>query len=41
MGIAGIVYEKAGRRIINLSPPSALDEFFERGDISDFNGEEE
>jgi hypothetical protein len=36
MGIAGIVYEAAGRRIVNLSPPSGLDEFYERGDISEF-----
>jgi hypothetical protein len=36
LGMAGIVYEEAGRRIVNLSLPSALDEFFERGDISEF-----
>ena len=30
---AGEAYKKAGRRIVNLSPPSTLDAFFERGDV--------
>ncbi len=35
-GLIGKVYKDAGRRIINLSPPSELDEFFERGRIEDW-----
>jgi hypothetical protein len=31
--VASEVYKNAGRRVVNLSPPSALDEFFERGDV--------
>lgn len=34
--IAGEVYKNAGRRIINLSPPSTLDDIFERGRIEDW-----
>lgn len=35
LGIAGHVYQDAGRRIVNLSPPSVLDEYYERGSIDD------
>lgn len=34
--VASEVYKEAGRRIINLSSPSRLDEFFERGKIGDW-----
>lgn len=34
--VAGEVYREAGRRIVNLSNPSRLDEFFERGEIGDW-----
>ena len=34
--VAGEVYKNAGRRIINLSPPSVLDAFLERGTIEDY-----
>jgi len=34
--VADEVYKKAGRRIINFSLPSKLDEFFERGEIGDW-----
>ena len=36
MGIAQMAYEGAERRIVNLSPPSDLDEFIERGRIEDY-----
>lgn len=36
LGTASIFYKKNGRRIVNLSPPSALDEYFERGRIEDW-----
>jgi len=35
-GIARLVYDDAERHIINLSPPSDLDEFIERGRIEDW-----
>jgi len=34
--VAGEVYKEAGRRVINLSSPSVLDAFFERGKIGDW-----
>jgi len=34
--IAGLVYQDDGRRIINFSAPSKIDEYFERGDIEDW-----
>lgn len=34
--VAGEVYKEADRRIVNLSLPSRLDEFFERGEIGDW-----
>jgi len=34
--LVGEAYKKDGRRIINLSPPSALDEFYERGSIEEY-----
>jgi len=34
--VAGEVYKDAGRRIVNLSNPSRLDEFFEHGEIGDW-----
>ncbi len=34
--LAGDVYKVAGRRIINLSLPSVLDEYFERGRMDDY-----
>ncbi|KKN62889.1 hypothetical protein LCGC14_0507420 [marine sediment metagenome] len=34
--VASIVYKEAGRRIVNLSLPSALDEYFGRGEIEDY-----
>jgi hypothetical protein len=36
LGVARIAYEKDGRRIVNLSPPSILDEYLERGIIEDY-----
>jgi len=36
LGIAGIFYKENGRRIINLSLPSVLDEYYERGMIEDY-----
>jgi hypothetical protein len=36
LGMARLTYEKDGRRIINLSPPSRLDEYLERGLIEDY-----
>ena len=36
LGLMGKMYKNAGRRIINLSPPSELDEFYERGRIEDW-----
>lgn len=34
--IAGEAYKEAGRRIVNLSLPSVLDEYFERGRMEDW-----
>ena len=34
--VASEVYKKAGKRIVNLSAPSRLDEFFERGEVDDW-----
>jgi hypothetical protein len=34
--LAGEIYKAAGRRIVNLSLPSVLDEYFERGNIEDY-----
>lgn len=34
--LAADVYKKGGRRIINLSPPSVLDDFLERGTIENY-----
>lgn len=34
--IAGEAYKEAGRRVVNLSLPSVLDEYFERGRIEDW-----
>ena len=34
--IAGEVYKEAGRRIVNLSLPSVLDEYYERGKMEDW-----
>jgi len=34
--IAGLVYQDDGRRIINFSIPSKIDEYFERGNIEDW-----
>lgn len=34
--VAGEIYKEAGRRIVNLSLPSRLDEIFERGEIGDW-----
>jgi len=36
LGIARLVYDDAGRRIVNLSPPSDLDEYLERGEIEEW-----
>ena len=36
LAIAGKAYKEAGKRIINLSPPSVLDDYFERGRIEDY-----
>jgi hypothetical protein len=36
LGMAQLVYDEASKRIINLSPPSDLDEFIERGRIEDW-----
>ena len=34
--IVGEMFKRDGRRIINLSPPSGLDEFYERGNTEDW-----
>lgn len=34
--IAGRIYKKVGRHIVNLSLPSVLDEYFERGRLDDY-----
>lgn len=34
--IASEIYKEAGKRIVNFSLPSKLDEFFERGEIGDW-----